>query len=497
MAPTPIRTISIIQAEQPFPNILDRSVVVMPRYGVPLIATILKNAGYDVTTFVEDIWPINWDILARADVVCFHTLTCAMGRMQRLVEQIRFIRPRVPIIVGGTHSTYYPESVLAFCDYVVRQEGDQTILDLLDALATGRDPASVLGVTFHRDGKTIATPDRPPVETFDTVVDMTTVYGWKDLVTKPGLPFPLLTIQSTRGCVYSCRFCPVKTMFGRPYRKRSIDSVVADLRDKLQYGKFVMFVDNLFDGDPKHTAALLQRMIDERLTADYTVFCRSTISKHPDLLRLMKRAGVSSIFLGVESLNQASLDNADKRQKVLDVDLAIHAIRKAGIRPLTSMIMGFDTDTVESFEFTRKMLRKWHIGQMCIFSLWGGYPHDGELLMPPERWILRDWAYTNGMFVCHFPLRMKPSTLQRQIMLTYDEVFSRRQALRDTLTGYYNQVQWRLFYRMGWRKTRRDVAAYLPYLEELEKPYYDSNENLLVDKLKDRPDLPWIINQLR
>ena len=497
MKPLPVRKVCIIQAEQPFPNILDRSLVIMPRYGVPLIATILRDAGYDVTLFVEDVWPINWGILLQADVVCFHTLTCAMGRMERLIKQIHFTRPDVPIIVGGTHATYYPESVLRTADYVVRQEGDETLPDLLDALSTGREPESVPGITFHRNGSTIATPDREPVRNLDTIVDMTTVYGWKELVTRPGAPWPLLTVQTTRGCVFSCRFCPVRTMFGRPYRKRAIDTVIADLRDKLQYGKFVMIVDNLFDGDAKHTAKLLERIIDEGLIADYTVFCRSTIGRHPELLRLMKRAGVSSIFLGVESLNQDSLDDADKRQQVQDVELAIRTIQKHGIRPLASMIMGFDTDTLESFAFTRKMLKKWHIGQMCIFSLWGGYPHDGELLMPPERWILRDWAYTNGMFVCHFPLRMKPSTLQREIMRTYDAIFSRSQALRDLLTFHRKRAQWRLFYRLGWRKTRRDVLGYLPYLEEIEKGYYDENEHLLTDKLKDRPDLPWIVDQLR
>jgi len=492
-----LRKVSIIQAEQPFPNILDRGMVMMPRYGVPLIATILKNAGYETTAFVEDVWPINWSVLSESDVVCFHVLTCAMGRMQRLVEQIRSARKDVPIIVGGTHATYYPESVLRVADYVVRQEGDETILDLLDAIASGRDPETVQGITFKRDGKTVATPDREPVRNFDTVVDMTTVHGWKELAAKKGPPWPLLTVQSTRGCVYSCRFCPVRTMFGRPYRKRSIESVIADLRDKLQYGKFVMFVDNLFDGDAAHTTKLLERIIEEGLTADYTVFCRSTIREHPELLKLMKRAGVSSIFLGVESLNQESLDDADKRQEVAESAQAVRAIQKAGIRPLTSMIMRFDSDTVESFALTRRMLKKWRIGQMCIFSLWGGYPHDGTLLMPPERWILRDWAYTNGMFVCHFPLRMKPSTLQREIMKTYDEVFSRGEAVKDLLRGQRERAQWRMFYRMGWRKTRRDVAGYLPYLEEIEKGYYDQDERLVMEKLKDRPDLPWIVEQLR
>ncbi|KPJ51860.1 MAG: hypothetical protein AMS16_07270 [Planctomycetes bacterium DG_58] len=491
MQPKPIRKVCLIQPQQPLPNMLPKEFVVMPRYGVPLMATILRKKGYDVTLFVEDIRAINWEILLEADAIGFHALTCAVGRMRRIVEQIR-LKSDVPIIVGGTHVTYYPESVLRFCDYVVRQEGDETMVDLLDALSTGRDPETVAGITFHRDGKTIRTPDRPPVENFDTVVDLSTIYGWKEAYTGPGPPWPLMTVQTTRGCPFSCRFCPVKTMFGAGYRKRSIDSVIEDLRDKLRYGKFVMIVDNLFDADVKHTTTLLQRIIDEGLQARYTIFCRSTIREHRELLRLMKQAGVMTIFLGIESLNQEALDSVDKRQQAADTAETIRVIRRHGIRVLASLIMGFDADTAASLRATRRMLEKWRIHQLCIFPLWGAYPHDGELLIPPERMILKDWEYANGNHVCHFPLRMKPSTLQREMMQTYDEVLSPRESVRDLLAFQRCKAQWRFMFWKIWRAARPGILEYIRYLEEIEKGYYDEDEDLLIDKLKTRPDLDWV-----
>lgn len=496
MQPRPIRKVCLIQPEQQFPNMLPKSMVVMPRYGVPLIASILRNKGYDVTLFVEEIRPINWEMLLAADVIGFHTLTCSVGRMQRIIEQIR-MKSDAPIIVGGTHSTYFPESVLRYCDYVVRQEGDETIVDLLDALSTGRDPATVAGVTFHRNGQTIRTPDRGSVQKFDTIVDLSTIYGWKEAFTHSGPPWPLMTLQTTRGCPFGCRFCPVVTMFGQNYRKRDLDSVIADLRDKLQYSKQVMIVDNLFDADPEHTARLLHRIIDEKLKGCLTVFCRNHIRKRPDLLRLMRQAGVRSIFLGVESLNQESLDNADKRQKVEDVEEAVRVIHKHGIRVLASIIMGFDTDTRQSLAETRRLLQKWRIAQMCIFALWGAYPHNGQPMIPLERWIFRDWGYANGNYVTHFPMRMKPSTLQREIMRTYDRVLSPWHSVRDLLTGRRRNAQWRLFFWKSWRTTRPRILEYIPYLEDIEQGYYDENEHLLVEKLKQRPDLEWVRYHLR
>ena len=190
-----IRKIALVQPRQPMPSITPSDQMILPRYGVPLIATILKNAGYEVTLFIEELRPINWEIMYAADLVGFHSLTCAVGRSRRIVEQLR-TRSSAPVVIGGEHATYLPESVLRFADYVVRQEGDETILDLIDALKTGRDVATVPGVTFHQDGRTIATPDRPPVKSFETVVDLSTIYGWEEAYKGAPPPYPMMTVQA-------------------------------------------------------------------------------------------------------------------------------------------------------------------------------------------------------------------------------------------------------------------------------------------------------------
>jgi hypothetical protein len=134
---------------------------------------------------------------------------------------------------------------------------------------------------------------------------------------------------------------------------------------------------------------------------------------------------------------------------------------------------------------------------MCIFPLWGAYPHDGETLVPIERMILKDWEYANGSYVCHFPLQMKPSTLQRQIRETCDAVFSIREIVRDLLTLQLRKAQWRFFFRQVWRAGRGSTVEYTAYLKELEKGYYDEDEKLLTDKLAARTDLDWVRHHLQ
>jgi hypothetical protein len=286
-------------------------------------------------------------------------------------------------------------------------------------------------------------------------------------------------------------------MMGKGYRKRSIDSLMVDLKDKLQYSRAVMFVDNLFDGDQKYARQVLERIIAEGLKPQITIFCRSSVGKHPEMLKLMRRAGVMRIFVGVESLNQESLDSVTKRQSVADIKTAVDEIRRHGITILSTLIMGFDTDTVESLQATRRMLHEWGVSQMNVFALWGFYLHEGKRLTPVERIIFKDWDYLNGSYVCHFPLRMRPSQVQREIMAAYDDSFALTPPPTDYPRWSGRDAPWEVFLREIWRVTRPTMVDYLPFLEETERGYYDENDNLLVDKLASRPDLDWVRYNMR
>ncbi|MFH0965870.1 MAG: radical SAM protein, partial [Planctomycetota bacterium] len=259
-----------------------------------------------------------------------------------------------------------------------------------------------------------------------------------------------------------------------------------------QYSRQVIFVDNMFDGDLKHAAALLERIIAEKLKPQMTIFCRSSIGKHPALLKLMKRAGVMRIFMGVESLNQESLDSVTKRQSVAEIQAAVREIRRCGISVLSTLIMGFDTDTVDSLRTTRRMLHELGLSQMNVFALWGFYPHKGVRLTPVERIIFKDWAYLNGSYVCHLPMRVRPSQVQREIMATYEDSFAADQPHTDYPRWSGRDAPWEPVLREIWRVTRPTMVDYIPFLEETERGLYDDHDNLILDKLPSRPDLDWV-----
>ena len=129
-----VRTITCIQMSGEYPDFCHR--LVMPDYGMPLIATVLSEAGYDVKTCMEHVQAPEWSRIAESDLVCFSTLSAGADKTRALAERVR-AELGVPIVIGGTHASYYPESCLEFSDYVVFGEGDETILDLVDALGQG------------------------------------------------------------------------------------------------------------------------------------------------------------------------------------------------------------------------------------------------------------------------------------------------------------------------------------------------------------------------
>ena len=487
------KKITLIQLDSATPTLVNH--VLMPRFGLPLIGTILRDEGYDVQVFVEFIsGKLDWDRLLQSDAVCFSSFSSAARRTYELADRIRE-KTDIPLIIGGTHATHFDASSLEHFDYVVRAEGDEVIVQLLAAILDGKGNAvDVPGISYRINGRVVRNPDAPRVKKLDKFSDYSLIKGYGI----PRLRYYLrgynrvIPVQFSRGCQYHCKFCVVKTMFGPGYRVRDVEAMVDELKQKRKYGRDFMFVDNNFAGDRKMTKQLLRRIIEEKIDSRFFCMCRIEITKDEELLELMKAAGVTQLFFGFESLNDRTLEAFDKRQTREDVVRSVKKVKTYGMEIWGSFVIGLDDDgpdvvrDIVKFSMENEFL---NIGMFPVFC----YPDvkpECELI-PEKRILVNNWDYTSGNFVTYYPKRMKPSTLQRELIDGYRRFYSYGRGFRLLLRGKWRYAAhsialWIITHRHLSKHQRR----YLKYLEDVEKGLYDENEILVESRLEGRTITP-------
>ncbi len=481
--------VTCIQLSGAFPDI--GSKLIIPDYGMSLIGTILSESGYDVRVYMERIKPPEWDYIATSNIICMSTLSPAASKAYRLAKKIR-LELKIPIIFGGTHATYFPESCLEYCDYVVLKEGDETIVELCDAILKGRDVSNIPGIAYKNNGQVFYTSDRPRSATFNTIPDFSLIKGYKKLSffdTILQRRFLVPPIQTSRGCTFSCKHCIVDTMFSRGYRVRNIESVIQDLKDKRKYSQQLIFVDNNFAAKPSYAKKLLKRMIEEKLGLDILVLTRIDVARDDELLTLMRKAGVTRLYQGYESIQPETLSGFDKQHSVEKIVNATNKLHSYGFCLYGSFIIGADTDTLDTIHSTVQFVLDQNIGIAYFFPLLGYFTEEknnNRPLTPWHRIIFKDWAFFNGNFVTHFPLQMRPSELQIGLINAHRKVFSLFSITNSLKQRNYGYVWGKIFHRWTRFKVDKFMLEYVPWLREIEHGLYDENGRLLEDQLKER-----------
>ncbi len=344
--------IRLIEPKAPGLNVFDRAL--LPRLGLPLIGRVLVDHGHDVRIYVETLAPVDWDDIAEADLVGFSTTTATTPVAYRMAERVRDLG--IPTVIGGPHVTFLPDEGLEGCDFVVRREGQETMLALVEALEADGDVAGIAGLSY-RDamGQPIHNPDRPPCppQTFETLPApaLNLIVGHEQMTNIP--------VMTQWGCPFNCDFCSVIHMFGRRVRARAIENVLNELETYRDRGT-VFFYDDNFVVDKRRTKALLRGMIERDLTPPWSAQMRAEAvykdkrSRELDheLLGLMRDSGCTMVYCGFESVSQATLDAYNKHQDVRDVRESVQAFHDYGIHVHGMFVLGADTDEKSIFDQT-------------------------------------------------------------------------------------------------------------------------------------------------
>lgn len=384
----------------------------MPR-GIPLLAAIVQEYGYDVDCYVGSIHKIKYQELMDYDVIGFGIISCTAKPTYKMIKKLRSKGYAGQIIVGGPHATVLPEeSLAAGADYVVRHEGDQTLPELLMAIENG-DVADIAGITRNENGVITDNPDRIflnskclselPFPAFESIVDLERMN--------------IVPITFSRGCPFQCEFCGVAGMYGAKYRATTVDWRVQQLRTlKREYPEIwqkcsIFFVDDNLFGIPETkqiTIALLERMVAEDLIPPKGWICQMRIADAtPETVKLIKDAGCLFACLGIESVDDKTLKLLHKEQTARDIEIGLANFKAQGVATLAMTIAGTDTDSFGSFWRSIRRLQKWGITYLQVLAL---VPLVGtkmtRRLRAEDREFDNDYDKHNGMHVVINPLRM-------------------------------------------------------------------------------------------
>jgi len=454
-----IENISFIEVKSPGAHIFSRFPI--PRLGSILLSTILRDEGYNVRVFIEDIKEPDWSFIENSDIVCISTITPTAIRAYELADRLR--KSGITVIIGGAHPSFLPEEALEHADYVVRGEGDYTLPELIEYIKNARHSVETIHGISYKDasGNIIHNPSRPLLKDMDILPepDFSLVHGWK--------PTNVYPVSTSRGCPFDCKFCSVIQMFGRKYRFKSVDATLKELRHVASVSKStVFFVDDNFTAKKDRTKAILKGMIDEGIKVGSSAQVRTDIAKDSELLRLMAEAECDIVYVGFESINPKTLELYNKKQNVDEIVNCIKAVKDHGIRIHGMFVLGADTDNVDTIKATTDFAIKLNIDtiQFMILTPLPGTPVFFEM-RDSDRLLHTDWSKYDAHHVVFKPATMNPETLQIEPLKAMKRFYSWKYILKHfiRLDFYYAAIG---LYGKGAVKEALDKAK--AYLETLE-----------------------------
>ena len=431
-----------------------------PRLGLPMIAAALVDAGHDARVYCETLAPVDWDDAHDAGLVGLSTTTSTAPAAYRMADALQ--ARGVPVVIGGSHVTFMADEALAHADFVARGEGgEQLTLELIDALEGRRGLESIRGLSFVRGGRVVHNEAREACADLDElpVPDLSLIVGHERIQSTP--------IMTSWGCPFACSFCSVTAMFGRKYRFRSAESVVAEIEQKRP--RHIFFYDDNFAADVRRLKVLLRLMIGRGLSTPWQAQVRTDVARDPELLDLMRRSGCETLALGLESVDQATLDALHKSQTVADIVAAIDAIHRCGIRVHGMFVLGADTDDRQTVRDTATFAAEHHIDTIMLNVLTPAPGTEWFAEMDADGRIFdKRWQLYDGQHVMMTPLRMTPTELQSELLSAYARFYSIRRWLGHLGGRRWLTVRdhlWCWWFVRRWPRDRRNQR----YLEELAR----------------------------
>jgi len=327
-----------------------------PPISFMFVASYLQKNGYKVEIFDARHKGLNELNLSN---VLFVGISIVTGsRIINALEIAKYIRrknPSITLVWAGIHATLLPEETARneYVDIVVKNEGEETILELADRFSNNESIEDVQGIVYKdKNGEIINNPNRP-------YMDLSKLeYPSFDLLDMKEYEKTIIHLNSSRGCPFPCTFCYLQN-----FNKLSWRAIPADLLvnwiDKAvnTYGmKEIGFSDDNFFVDKKRVEAFCNGLIDKGLNKKIkwgAIGRFDTFARYDDnIMSLLKESNFWSLAGGAESGSPRMLKVMKKMETKELVEQGISNCANYGFRAIPSFVIGFPQEKREDVEMT-------------------------------------------------------------------------------------------------------------------------------------------------
>ncbi|MBC8415228.1 MAG: B12-binding domain-containing radical SAM protein [Candidatus Cloacimonetes bacterium] len=295
-------------------------------------------------------------------------LSAMSFQYQTAVEIAKIIKQTVAGIItvlGGYHVTLAYELIsrsndMNYIDFLIRGEGEIAFNKLVRAIINEKSEFfEIENLSYKKEGNLIHNPRSKNLELNQIKLPKRNIrftYKYYAFGKKADV------IETSRGCTMSCNFCCMPFMYGRNFRKYSIERIIQDIRYAVNNGAELLFFtdDNAFL-NIRHMHDVCDAIIENGLN-NINYFIQASVhgfASDKSLARKMAKAGFKFVFLGIENISIKDLDFLSKDKKVIsETDQAIKSLQDSGIIVAGGFIVGLPDDTEkniwDNFHFARK-----------------------------------------------------------------------------------------------------------------------------------------------
>jgi anaerobic magnesium-protoporphyrin IX monomethyl ester cyclase len=367
-----------------------------PPIGLGYLASSLEKAGHEVKILDASIekWNkvndrgdgvkylgMSWDDITdrvreeKPDMVGISILTVEAVNAFLTAKAVKKASRNIIVVAGGPHVCVRPEETISDSnvDFITIGEGEQTIVELSDAIENKNSLKGVKGIWHKQSGKIVRNEARPLMTNLDDLpfpswhlMNLDKYFkAAKYLQGSRSMDKRSLSVISSRGCPFSCVFCTIRLSMGQGFRPRSPKNVVDEIEALVDtYGiEHIGFEDDNLTFDKQRMEdicdLLIVRELNEKITWGTPNGVRAD-RLDEKLLRKMKQSGCREIIVAPESGSQYVVDNIiGKKLKLSTVENVVRLCRKIGIECGCFFVIGMPGETKkqieETFAFANRM----------------------------------------------------------------------------------------------------------------------------------------------